>query len=1420
MAALATPAFAQTKVPSNWSLKPTGLTTGGEFRLLFLSSTKRSGSASAIATYNTFIQGRAAAGHTNIRDYSTGFRVVGCTAAVDATANTSTTGTGVAIYWLGGTKVADTYTDFYDGSWDDEANDKNESGTNGLDTSVNVNKPITGCAHDGTESFSSGNSRSLGASSIRIGEPNDSTSNSGPLSSSTASRGSSIRPMYGLSEVFEVAAANSSATGALTITGTPQFGNTLTAGTTAIMDANGLTTVSYTYQWIRVDGGAETNISGERASTYTLMTADVGKTIKVKVSFTDDDNYPETRTSAATAAVTANNPPMVANAIPDQEATGGMAFSYMLPNNTFSDTDSDMLTYMATKADASALPTWLSFDAGTRIFSGMPQDADAGTVSVRVTVSDGKGGSVSDEFDITVVDTTPPTLTRAFVPSNGQQIQLRFSENLQLAQLANLPPANAFDVTVDGSSVTVSSVVPGVGLPGVGAFHLVVSPVIIGQGQTVVITYTDPTVDNDTNAIQDTAGNDTATFTTGRNSVPAVTNNSTVDTTPPTLTRSVVASNGLSMVLEFSENVDQSNRPPAAAFTVTADSSDVTVSGVLQQSALGNFRIALVSPVIRQGQAVVVAYEDPTAGNDTNAIQDTVGNDTPDFTTGRSGVPVVTNNSTVTTTVPGAPTGLTATASGNTRINLTWTAPGSTGGSAITGYKIEVSPDGINNWTTLEADTRSTTTTYPHTGLAAGSIRYYRVSAINVVGAGTPSNIDNATTGTTGQTTVTFGASSYTAVEGGAAATVAVDLSVAPSAPVTIPLTTAAYLGNAAAADHSAIPANLTFTTGQTRRTFTVTATDDTYEDGGESVRLGFGTLPAGYAPGAHRTATVALADNDASLVVDFGTHFAHIVQVRESRDVQHQFRVLLSRWQHSINAKDPMTIPLVVTHVGDATAADYTAIPASVTIEVGKSEAAFSMRAIPDRTIESGEGLRIDFGALPGARKGRWGPYETVEFLDELTVSFGASSYTAAENGDPAMVEVKLGAVQSAVVTIPLVVTYQGGATAADHTVIPASVTFTTGQTQQTFMVTATADSDADSGEKLTIAFGRSLPLGLRPPAGGNCCATAEIEFVDHDPDSGKPTITGTPAAGETLTADVSEIDDVDGLPAVTTYTYQWIRVVDGSESDISGATLSTYTLQSEDEGNKVKVKVSFIDQGGTAETRTSEEYPSSGTINEEGETSPADVPAPPPFSLPTEEEIVVEEPEEGCAVSDVTGDDQSLERFVECAAGRIEDSDTFTETLRLLEGFRDDEGNWNDGSTYLVLLTARGGVYFHADNREVEDLDWFGILSCEGEGSVLDTEEGCFIEYEEERRGYAHPLSASHVPLARDEAEFVLLGGFNKIPEEGKPFTGMIGEPSTEAGDVDTDDRLRKFVEGAGRVLMEALEIPELTPRSFGGF
>ncbi len=105
-------------VPYDWALKPSGFSGGERFRLLFITSTQRDATATSIATYNSFVQGRASAGHSAIQTYSAEFKVVGSTSTVDARDNTGTTGRGVPIYWLNGAKVADNYPDFYDGNWD------------------------------------------------------------------------------------------------------------------------------------------------------------------------------------------------------------------------------------------------------------------------------------------------------------------------------------------------------------------------------------------------------------------------------------------------------------------------------------------------------------------------------------------------------------------------------------------------------------------------------------------------------------------------------------------------------------------------------------------------------------------------------------------------------------------------------------------------------------------------------------------------------------------------------------------------------------------------------------------------------------------------------------------------------------------------------------------------------------------------------------------------------------------------------------------------------------------------------------------------------------------------------------------------------------------------------------------------------
>ena len=323
------------RFPPTWSLIPSGLVVGDEFRLLFVSSTGRDASSESIDTYNTWIQSLAAAGHADIQDYSSTFTVVGSTAAVDARDNTQTTYTssdkGVPIYWLNGNKVADDYEDFYDGSWGVQANRKDEAGTASSDVSIR-----TGSDHDGTEKGSGNSSTALGKSPSTVGFPNSSISGYGPLSSPTTSAEGTNLPLYGLSGVFRVGQGSTvnNATGKPAITGTPEVNQTLTADISGIMDEDGLPfLIQFSYQWIRSDGTTDSDISGATDSTYKVKAADQGKTIKVRVTFTDEGGTEETLTSDATTAVAADTTGPVVEEVTCFDSLCNLVFDELLDEN-------------------------------------------------------------------------------------------------------------------------------------------------------------------------------------------------------------------------------------------------------------------------------------------------------------------------------------------------------------------------------------------------------------------------------------------------------------------------------------------------------------------------------------------------------------------------------------------------------------------------------------------------------------------------------------------------------------------------------------------------------------------------------------------------------------------------------------------------------------------------------------------------------------------------------------------------------------------------------------------------------------------------------------------------------------------------------------------------------------------------------
>ena len=134
---------------------------------------------------------------------------------------------------------------------------------------------------------------------------------------------------------------NTPATGAPTISGDAYVGETLTADVSAIVDADGLPELDeFSYQWIRHDGTTDAGIAGATDSTYTLVEADEGNAVKVRVGFTDDASNPEELTSGATAFVVP--PPEVTFIEGEEPITAFQAVA--LISNTGVGTDEDFNT--------------------------------------------------------------------------------------------------------------------------------------------------------------------------------------------------------------------------------------------------------------------------------------------------------------------------------------------------------------------------------------------------------------------------------------------------------------------------------------------------------------------------------------------------------------------------------------------------------------------------------------------------------------------------------------------------------------------------------------------------------------------------------------------------------------------------------------------------------------------------------------------------------------------------------------------------------------------------------------------------------------------------------------------------------------------------------------------------------------------
>ena len=240
--------------------------------------------------------------------------------------------------------------------------------------------------------------------------------------------------------------------------------------------------------------------------------------------------------------------------------------------------------------------------------------------------------------------------------------------------------------------------------------------------------------------------------------------------------------------------------------------------------------------------------------------------------------------------------------------------------------------------------------------------------------------------------------------------------------------------------------ASVTFNSGDTEKSITFAATDDSVDDDGESVLLGFGTLPTGVSLGTNGESTVNITDNDVPSVTVRYEQGSYTVGEGSSVVV----KVILSAVPER-----SVTIPISRTNQGGATDGDYSGVAAnaSVTFNSGDTEKSITFAATDDSVDDDdGESVLLGFGTLPtGVSLGTNGE-STVNITDNdvpsVTVRYEQGSYTVGE-GSSEVIKVILSADPERSVTFRSAGPTRAGQLNGDYSGVAAntSVTFNSGE-------------------------------------------------------------------------------------------------------------------------------------------------------------------------------------------------------------------------------------------------------------------------------------------------------------------------------------------------------------------------------------
>ena len=745
----------------------------------------------------------------------------------------------------------------------------------------------------------------------------------------------------------------------------------------------------------------------------------------------------------ATVGVNSNTAPTVQNPVADQSVAVGAAVTVNLETSgseVFADAESDTLTYTASSGDTSKATVSVDNDADTLAVTGVA----AGTATITVTANDGRGGTVSDAFDVTVsASNNSPSFGTSTIP--GQS----YMQNTAITTVT-LPAATGGDGTL---TYTLSPAAPAGLTFDATARTLSGTPTTPQAATEYTYTVTDADGETDsltfdititiaaglslsTTSLPLTEGGSAGTFTVALAAPP-----------PGTVTVAVgVSSNdtGAATVSPASLTFTAGNYNTTQTVTVTpvddADAADETVTVNLDASGGGYDTVS--------ASVTVTVDDDETAGLllSTTSLSLTEGGNAGTFTVALAAPPPgtvtvavgVSSNDTSAATVSPA--------------SLTFTA-----GNYNTTQTVTVTP-------VDDADAADETVTV---NLDASGGGYDTVSASVTVTVD-----DDETAGLLLSTT------SLPLTEGGNAGTFTVALAAPPPGTVTVAVGVSSNDTGAATVS----PASLTFTAGNynTTQTVTVTPVDDA-DAADETVTVNLDASGGGYdTVSASVTVTV---DDDETAGLLLSTTSLPLTEGGNAGT----FTVALA-------APPPGTVTVAVGVSSNDTGA-ATVSPASLTFTAGNYNTTQTVTVTPvDDADAADETVTVNLDASGGG-------YDTVSASVTVTVDddetagllLSTTSLSLTEGGNAGTFTVALAAPPPGTVTVAVGVSSNDTGAA---TVSPASLTFTAGNYNTTQTVTVTPVDDADAADE-------TVTVNLDASGGGYDTVSASVTVTVDDDDT-----------------------------------------------------------------------------------------------------------------------------------------------------------------------------------------------------------------------------------------------------------------------------------------------------------------------------